>query len=87
MGRITISLDIDSLDLARLDEYAANLERDRNYVLNQAVRMYIAAAKREKAENEAAMRGPFCSPGEVAERLRSHFAERRAAQRATGGLG
>jgi predicted transcriptional regulator len=65
MPKKTISFNIDEADLARLDGYAANLERDRTFVLNEAVKMYIADAEREAAEDEEAMRGPFYSPEEV----------------------
>lgn len=50
MPRKNVSFNIDTEDLAKLDEYAANLERDRTYVLNQAVKMYIADAEREAEE-------------------------------------
>lgn len=50
MPKRNISFNIDTADLAKLDEYAANLERNRSYVLNQAVKMYIADAEREAEE-------------------------------------
>jgi predicted transcriptional regulator len=70
MAKKTISFNIDEADLLKLDEYATNLERDRTYVLNQAIKMYIADAERERAEDEEAMQGPFYTLEQVLEQIR-----------------
>jgi predicted transcriptional regulator len=74
----TITFNIDVGDLAKIDEYAANLERDRTFVLNQAVRMLIADAEREAAEDEEAMRGPFYTLEQVTQRLKTGFPKEKA---------
>jgi predicted transcriptional regulator len=76
MAKKTITFNVDEADLTKLDEYAANLERDRTFVLNQAVKMYIADAEQEAAESEAAMRGPFYTTDEVLDRLRGFIHSR-----------
>jgi len=81
MAKKTISFNIDEADLLRLDEYAQNLERDRTYVLNQAVKMYIADAEREKVESDEADRGPYVSTEELLQQLHADR-ERREAERA-----
>ena len=89
MPKKNVSFNIDTDDLVKLDEYAANLERDRSYVLNQAVKLYIAQAEEEAAEDEAAIaaieRGESIPHEEILPRLRErreqwekYLAEKRA---------
>ena len=82
MAKKTISFNIDEAELQKLDEYAANLERDRTYVLNQAVKMYIADADREKADSDQADRGPYVSTEELMQLLDADRV-RRETERAT----
>jgi predicted transcriptional regulator len=79
MVKKTITFNVDEADLLRIDDYAANLQRDRTFVLNQAVKLYIADAEREAAESDAAMRGPFYTADEVLDRLR-HSIQTRSAE-------
>ncbi len=75
MAKKLVAFNIDIDDLAKLDGYATNLERDRTYVLNQAVKMYIADAEREAREDEEAIaqirRGEGRPAGEFFAELRS----------------
>jgi predicted transcriptional regulator len=82
MAKKLVAFNIDSDDLTKLDAYAANLERDRTYVLNQAVKMYIADAEREAREDEEAIaqikRGEGRPVGEFFAELRSRSKSRKA---------
>ena len=80
MPRKTISFNIDEADLLRLDEYAAAHERDRTYILNRAVKMYIDQAERFRAEVEDASHGPYYTTEQVVEQLKADRELRKARQ-------
>ena len=69
MARSTITFRTDSAQLKVLDRIAAALQRDRSYVLNEAVRTYLESyqwqvdeIKKGVAEAKA---GDFASSAEV----------------------
>jgi predicted transcriptional regulator len=69
MNKSTITFRTDSLTKKALKEIAAALDRDRSYVLNEALRSYIEAYRVEIEEIKKAVKeadaGEFASPGEV----------------------
>jgi predicted transcriptional regulator len=87
MAKKLVAFNIDIDDLAKLDAYATNLERDRTYVLNQAVKMYIADAEREAREDEEAIaqirRGEGRPVGEFFAELRSELRSRGKSRKAS----
>jgi len=52
----TITFRIDSEKVARLDAYAAQDERDRSYVINEAVSRYLEARDFQVARTEEGIR-------------------------------
>jgi len=52
----TITFRIDSEKVARLDAYAAQDERDRSYVINEAVSRYLEARDFQVARIEEGIR-------------------------------
>ena len=71
MGRETITFRVDSGTRKTLDAIAAEIDRDRSYVLNEAVRAYVDA---HQWQVEHIMRGvkqadagKFASDAEVKE--------------------
>jgi predicted transcriptional regulator len=70
MDKATISFRIDADAKAALDAIASALDRDRSYVLNEAVAAYIDVQKWQLAHIKEALRqadaGDFASNAEVA---------------------
>jgi predicted transcriptional regulator len=54
-GMRTISFRVDAEKVAELDAIAKNMERDRSYLLNEAVENYIAEQRYIIAEIEAGL--------------------------------
>jgi len=52
----TISFRIDAAKVAELDQLAKNLDRDRSYLLNEAVEGYLEQQRRFRAMVEEGMR-------------------------------
>jgi predicted transcriptional regulator len=69
MSKSTITFRTDTQNKKVLEEIAASLDRDRSYVLNEALRSYIEAYRMQVEEIERAVReadsGEFASPSEV----------------------
>ena len=69
MSKSTITFRTDSLTKKALEEIARALDRDRSYVLNEALRFYIEAHRLEIEEIKKAVKeadaGEFASPAEV----------------------
>jgi RHH-type rel operon transcriptional repressor/antitoxin RelB len=69
MSKSTITFRADSQSKKALDEIATALDRDRSYVLNEALRSYIEAYHLQVEEIKKAVReadaGEFASPAEV----------------------
>jgi predicted transcriptional regulator len=80
MPKKTISFNIDEADLLKIDGYAAAHERDRTYILNRAVKMYIDQAERFRAEVEEASHGQYYTQEQVIEHLKADRELRRAKQ-------
>ena len=78
MAKKSVSFLIDEDDLKQVETYSLNLERDRTWILNQAVKMWLLSARAEEhelAEAEAAIeRGEGIPHEEVFQR----FADRKA---------
>jgi hypothetical protein len=69
---------MDEADFLKINEYAKNLERDRNFVLNEAVRAYIAAER--KAAQLERQTVPRTTPSKKFLNLEQHREERRREQ-------
>jgi predicted transcriptional regulator len=52
----TISFRIDAAKVAELDELACNMDRDRSYLLNEAVQAYLSQQRRFRAMVEEGIR-------------------------------
>ncbi len=69
MSKSTITFRTDGLTRKALEEIAAALDRDRSYVLNEALRSYIEAYRLQVEEVKKALKeadaGEFASPAEV----------------------
>jgi predicted transcriptional regulator len=71
MSKSTITFRVDSLTKKALKEIAVALDRDRSYVLNEALRSYLEAYRLEIEEVKKAVKeadaGEFAGPAEVQE--------------------
>jgi predicted transcriptional regulator len=69
MDKGTISFRLDAAQKKDLDAIAASMDRDRTYVLNEAVRSYIAINRWQMAHIKEGLRqanaGRFVSEKEV----------------------
>lgn len=65
----TVTFRVDTQKKAALDSIAASLDRDRSYVLNEAIRAYIELYGWQLAHVQEGIRqadeGEFASDGEV----------------------
>ena len=70
MEKVTITVRVDSGKKMALDEIAAGQDRDRSYILNQAIDAYIETHRWQSAHIEEGLRqadaGEFASDDEVA---------------------
>ncbi len=70
MGKETVTFRMDSDKKDALDKIAAGLDRDRSYVLNQAIDAYIETHRWQIAHIEEGLRqadaGEFATDEEVA---------------------
>lgn len=70
MDKVTITVRVDSSKKKALDEIAAGQDRDRSYILNQAIEAYIETHRWQTAHIEEGLRqanaGEFASDDEVA---------------------
>ena len=84
----TISFRIPADKVAALDEIAKAMDRDRSYLLNEAVESYLNEQRRFAAMVQegidAAERGELVDHEEVGRMIDSWEAEERAKQRKTG---
>jgi predicted transcriptional regulator len=71
----TISFRIDSEKVAELDQIAKNMDRDRSYLLNEAVERYLSEQRRFAAMVEegleASRRGELIDDEEVGRMIES----------------
>ena len=70
MDKVTITVRVDSSKKKALDEIAAGQDRDRSYILNQAIEAYIETHRWQTVHIEEGLRqadaGEFASDDEVA---------------------
>ena len=82
MGKETITFRVDTGTRKTLDVIAASIDRDRSYVLNEAIRSYLDLYRWQLAHIEEGIRqadaGQFVADAEVA----ATFAKLRKAKRA-----
>jgi hypothetical protein len=72
-GKAVIPLEIDSADLADLEEWARNREEPLEVLLQEALQHYLSYTRADIADLRERMKGPFYPIEEVVARL----AERR----------
>ena len=83
----TVSFRIEAEKVVELDQLAANMDRDRSYLLNEAVDSYLAEQRRFIAEVQkgidAANRGELIEHEEVLKRIESLIQDTHAKRRKT----